>query len=124
MDLLFKVGAACKKYKYLKNTYDFKNKVLAVIKAQYGKVTGPGSHPSFQNPGDHEEVLPVDEVAARLYLEYQEAVNIQEALQHDNLMKNVNNTSQFLASHLRPFPVQQTSLIILCAPCQMKHHRW
>jgi hypothetical protein len=33
MDLLFKVGAAFEKYKHPKNTYDFKNKILAAMKA-------------------------------------------------------------------------------------------
>jgi hypothetical protein len=80
MDLLFKAVAACEKLKRPKNTYHFKNKVLSVMKVRYDRITGPGTHSSSDNPGDHEDVLPVNEVAVRLYIEYQEAVDIQEAL--------------------------------------------
>ena len=66
MDLLFKAGAACEKYKRPKNTYDFKNKVLSAMKVRYDRTTGPGTHSSSDNPGDHEDVLPVDEIAVRL----------------------------------------------------------
>ena len=106
MDLLFKAGAACEKYKRPKNTYDFKNKVLSAMKVRYDRTTGPGTHSSSDNPGDHEDVLPVDEVAVRLYVEYQEAVDIQEALRRDNLQdkENVNNASQFLAPNPQPLP--------------------
>jgi len=106
MDLLFKAGAACEKYKRPKNTYDFKNKVLSAMKVRYDRTTGPGTHSSSDNPGDHEDVLPVDEIAVRLYVEYQEAVDIQEALRRDNLQdkENVNNASQFLAPNPQPLP--------------------
>jgi hypothetical protein len=106
MDLLFKVGAACEKYKRPKNTYNFKNKILVVMKARYTRVTGPGAHSSSQIPEDHEDVLPFDELDVRLYVEYQEAVNVQEALRRDNLLdkENVNHASQFLAPHPQPLP--------------------
>jgi hypothetical protein len=80
MDLLFKPGASCKKYKQPKNTYDFKKKVLSVMKVLYERITGPGTHSCSDNPGDHEDVLVVDELAVRLYIKYQEAIDIQEAL--------------------------------------------
>ncbi len=48
----------------------------------------------------------VDELAVRLYVEYQEAIDIQEALKHDNLLEkeNINGASQFLAPHPQPLP--------------------
>ncbi len=48
----------------------------------------------------------VDELAVRLYIEYQKAVDAQDALKHDNLLEkeNVNNISQFLAPHPQPLP--------------------
>ena len=106
MDLLFKAGPACEKYKHLKNTYDFKNKVLSVMKVQYERITGPGTHSCSDNPGDHEDVLPIDELAVRLYIEYQEAVDAQEAYRCNNLLEkeNINNASQFLAPHPQPLP--------------------
>jgi hypothetical protein len=105
MDLLFKPGASCK-FKQPKNTYDFKNKVLSAMKVWYDRITGPGTHSSLSNPGNHEDVLVVDELAVRLYVEYQEAFDLQEALKHDNLLEkeNINVASQFLAHHPQPLP--------------------
>ncbi len=50
--------------------------------------------------------MPVNELAVRLYSEYQEAIDIQEALQHDNILdnENISNASQFLAPHPQPLP--------------------
>jgi hypothetical protein len=76
------------------------------MKVRYGRNTGPGTHSSSDNPGDHEDVLVVDEPAVRLYVKYQEAIDIQEALKCDNLQekKNVNVASQFLAPNPQPLP--------------------
>jgi hypothetical protein len=106
MDMLFKRGGACELYKRPKNTYDFKNKVMSAVKIRYERVNGPGRHSSSCNPSDHEDVLMVDQLASRIFVEYQEAIDIQEALKRDNLQdkENVNNASQFLAFHPQPLP--------------------
>jgi hypothetical protein len=87
MDLLFKPGASCEKYKCPKNTYDFNNQVLVAMKVQYERVTGPGSHSSSQNPGDHEDVVVVDKLAVSLYIEIQEGIDTQEALRCNNFRR-------------------------------------
>ena len=58
-----------------------------------------GTHSSSNNPNDHEDLLEVDKLSVRLYVEYQEAVDVQEALRHDNLLEkeNIQNASNFLA---------------------------
>jgi hypothetical protein len=101
-DLLFRPGAACELYKRPRNTYDFKNKVLSAIKARYG----PGTHSSSNNPNDHEDLLEVDKLSVHLYVEYQEAVDNQEALRRDNLLEkeNIQNASNFLAPNPQPLP--------------------
>jgi hypothetical protein len=85
------------------------------MKVRYERITGPCTHSCYDNPGDHEDVLPVDELAIRLYIEYQEAVDAQEAYRCDNLLEkeNVNNASQFLAPHPQPLP---RSADISCNP--------
>ncbi len=115
LDLLFKVRATWEKYKRPKNTCDFKNKVLSAMKVQYERVTGPGTHSCSDNPGDHEDILLADELAVGLYIEYQEAVDAQEALRCNNLQdkENVNNACQFLAPHPQPLP---RSADISCNP--------
>ena len=106
MDMLFKRGGACELYKRPKNTYDFKSKVMSAVKKRYDRVNGPGTHSSSGNPSDHEDVLMVDQLASRIFVEYQEAIDIQEALKRDNLQdkENVDNASQFLAPHPQPLP--------------------
>ena len=106
MDMLFRQGGACKLYKRPKNTYNFKNKVVSAVKKRYERVNGPGTHSSSSNPSDHEDVLVVDQLASRIFIEYQEAIDIQEALKRDNLQdkENVDNASQFLAPHPQPLP--------------------
>jgi hypothetical protein len=47
---------------------------------RYERVTGPCSHSSSNNPGDHEDLLEVDELSVCLYVKYQEVVDIHEAL--------------------------------------------
>jgi preprotein translocase subunit SecD len=105
-DLLFRQGAACQLYRRPRNTYDFKNKVLSAIKARYDRVNGPGTHSSSNNPNDHEDLLEVDKLSVHLYVEYQEAVDIQEALQPNNLLEkeNIQNASNFLAPNPQPLP--------------------
>jgi hypothetical protein len=106
MDMLFKQGGACELYKRPKNTYDFKSKVMSAVKKRYDRVNGPGTHSSSGNPSDHEDVLMVDQLASRIFVEYQEVIDIQEALTRDNLQdkENVDNASQFLAPHPQPLP--------------------
>ncbi len=106
VDLLFRSGAAYELYKRPQNTYDFMNKVLMLIKARYKRVNGPVTHSSSNNPKDHEELLEVGQLSIRLYVEYQEAVDIQEALQCDNALEkeNIQITSIFWHQILNPFP--------------------
>lgn len=85
-----------------KNTYYFKNIVFVTMKACYARVAAPGSHSSPQN--HHEDILAVDQLSVRFYVEYQEAIHIHEALKHDYAQdkENVNNLSQYLAPHPQP----------------------
>jgi hypothetical protein len=85
------------------------------MKVRYERITGPGTHSCSDNPGDHEDVLPVDELTIRLYIEYQEAVEAQEACRCNNLLEkeNITNASQFLAPHPQPLPC---SVDISCKP--------
>ena len=106
-DLLFRPGAARELYKRPRNTYDFKNKVLSAIKAiRNDRVNGPGTHSSSNNPNDNENLLEVDKLSMRLYVEYQEVVDIQEALRCDNLLEkeNIQNATNFLAPTPQPLP--------------------
>ncbi len=98
-DLLFKPRASCKQYKRLQNTYDNKNKVMSAIKVRNERVTGPCSHSSLDNSGYHEELLEVDQPSICLYVAYQEIVDIQEAIRHENLLdkESIQNSSQCLA---------------------------
>jgi hypothetical protein len=113
-DLLFRPGAACELYKKPRNTYDVKNKVLSAIKARYERVNGPGTH-SSNNPNNHEDLSEVDKLSVCLYVEYQEAVDIQEALRCNNLLEKeiIQNASNFLAPNPQPLP--RTSDVI-CNP--------
>jgi hypothetical protein len=52
--------------------YDFKTKVLKAMKVRYERVSGPGSHSNSRNPTDHEDLLVVDELSVRLFVEFQE----------------------------------------------------
>ncbi len=76
------------------------------MKIRYERVNGPGHHSSSSSPSDHEDVLVVDQLASRIFIEHQEAVDVQEALKRDNAQdkENVDNASQFLAPHPRPLP--------------------
>jgi hypothetical protein len=87
-DLLFKPGAACEQYKRPQKINDFKSKVLSGMKVRYYRVSGPCSHLSSHNPGDHE------------------AVDIQEMIRRNNLLEkdNVSNASQFLKPNHPPLP--------------------
>ncbi len=49
-----------------------------MIKARYERVTGPCSHSSSNNPG--EDLSEADALSVCLHSEYQEVVDIQEAL--------------------------------------------
>jgi len=90
-------------------------KVLLAIKARYERVTGPYSHSSSDNPGEQKDLLEVDQLSVRLYMKYQEGVDIQEAIRHDNLLDKdyINNASQFLAPNSQTFPSQLMLCIIL-----------
>jgi hypothetical protein len=105
-DLLFRPGAACELYKRPQKVYDFKSKVMSAMKAHYERVSGPCSHSNSHNPSDHEDLSVVDELSVRLFMEFQESVDIQEAIRCDNLLEkeNVNNASQFLAPNPPPLP--------------------
>jgi hypothetical protein len=108
-DLLFRPGAGCELYNRPQKVYDFKTKVLSAMKVRYEKVSGPCSHSTSGSPSDHEDLSTVDELSVRLYMEFQEAVDVQEALRRDKLLEkeNINNASQFLAPN--PSPLPQTS---------------
>jgi hypothetical protein len=43
-------------------------------------ITDKAKQISSNNPNDHEDLLEVDKLSVCLYVEYQEAVDIQEAL--------------------------------------------
>ncbi len=73
-DLLFRPGAAYELYKRPQKIYDFKSKVLSGMKARYNRVSAPCSHSSSNNPGDHEDLLQVDELSICLYIECQEVI--------------------------------------------------
>jgi hypothetical protein len=104
--MLFKRGAVCEQYKRPQKIYDFKNKVVSAMKAHYERVSAPGSHSTSNDPGDHEDLSEMDQLCMRLYVEYQEALDIQEAIKCNNLLdkENVTNASQFLAPNPQPFP--------------------
>ena len=104
--MVFKRGAACELYKRPQKVYDFKNKVVSAMKHHYERVSAPGSHSSSNDPGDHEDLSELDQLCVRLYLEYQEALDIQEAIKRDNLLdkENVANATQFLAPNPQPLP--------------------
>jgi hypothetical protein len=87
-------------------TICLKNKVISAVKKRYERVNGPGTHSSSSNPSDHEDVLVVDQLASRIFVEYKEAIDIQEALKRDNLQdkENVDNASQFLEPHPQLLP--------------------
>jgi hypothetical protein len=53
------------------------------MKAWYEKVSAPGLHSAAQDPKSHEDLMEVDQLAVKLYTEYQEAADIQEALKRD-----------------------------------------
>jgi hypothetical protein len=99
-------GAACELYKRLQKVYDFKTKVLTAMKPRHERVSGPGSHSNSHNPTDHEDLSVVDELSVCLFVEFQESVDIQEALRRNNLLEteNINNASQFLAPNPPPLP--------------------
>jgi hypothetical protein len=80
--------------------------VLLAVQVWYERVSGPCSHSSSNNQGDHEDLSEVDQLLVCLYVEYQEAVDIQEAIRRDNLLdkETVNNASQFLAPNPQPLP--------------------
>jgi hypothetical protein len=65
VDLLFKPGAVCEQYKRLQKLYDFKNKVLSVMKDCYERVSAPCSHSSSNNP-DHEDLSEVNQLSVCL----------------------------------------------------------
>jgi hypothetical protein len=72
----------------------------------YERVSAPGSHSTSNDPGDHEDLSELDQLCLRLYVEYQEALDIQEAIKHDNLLdkENIANALQFLAPNPQPLP--------------------
>ena len=76
------------------------------MKHHYERVNAPGSHSSSNNPGDHEDLLELDQLCIQLYVEYQEALEIQEAIRCNSLLdkENVHNASQFLAPNPQPLP--------------------
>jgi len=104
--MVFKRGAACELYKRPQKVYDFKNKVVSAMKHHYERVSAPGSHSSSNDPGDHEDLSELDQMCVRLYQEYQEALDILEAIKRDNLLdkENVANATQFLAPNPQPLP--------------------
>jgi len=74
------------------------------MKVHYERVSAPGSHSSSNDPGDHEDLSELEQLCLRLYVEYQEALDIQEAIRCDNLLdkENIANTLQFLAPNPQP----------------------
>jgi hypothetical protein len=104
MDLLFKVGAAYEKYKRPKNTYDFKNKILAAMKVQYERITGPGTHSCSDNPGYQEDVC---QLLSGSILSIKRLWTFKrhcDATIYVQEKENVNNASQLLAPHPQPLP--------------------
>jgi hypothetical protein len=55
-------------------------------------------------------LLEVDQLSVQIYVEYQEAVDIHEALWHENLLnkEHIQNASHFWWQTLNPFPTQVT----------------
>jgi hypothetical protein len=76
------------------------------MKAHYERASAPGSHSTSNDPGDHEDLSELDQLCLRLFAEFQEALEIQEAIKRDNLLdkENVANASQFLAPIPQPLP--------------------
>jgi hypothetical protein len=68
----------------------FKNKVELGMKAHYERVSAPGSHSTSNDPGDHEDLSELDQLCLWLYAEFQEALDIQEAIKRDNLLDKEN----------------------------------
>jgi hypothetical protein len=99
--MLFKQRSACDPYKWLQKIYDFKNKVLLVMKSHYERVSAPGGHSSSNDPRNHEDLLELNQLCLHLYVEYQEAFDIQEAIRCDNLleMENFHNASPVNWNH-------------------------
>jgi hypothetical protein len=58
----------------------------------YERVSAPRSHSTSNDPGDHEDLSELDQLCLRLYVEYQEALDIQEAIKHDNLLDKRHNS--------------------------------
>ena len=81
LELLFKVGAPCENYKKPKCVYEFRKKVVAGMKVRYDKL-----HSAAQYPKSHEDLMEVDQFAVKLYIEYQEAAGIHEALNGKQLI--------------------------------------
>jgi len=92
--------------------------VVLAMKSHYERVCGPGGHSTFNDPRDHEDLSELDQLCLRLYVEYQEALDIQEAIKHDNLLdkENVANVLQFLAPKTLPLPRHPLSAISNEAP--------
>jgi hypothetical protein len=114
--MLFKRGVACEQYKQLQKMYGFKNRVVLAMKSHYERVSAPESHSTSNEPGDHEDLSGLDQhLCLQLYVEYQEALDIQEAIKLDNLLdkENVHNASQFLAPNPQPL---LCSAAITCHP--------
>jgi hypothetical protein len=116
VDLLFKPGAVCEQYKRLQKLYDFKNKVLSVMKDCYERVSAPCSHSSSNNP-DHEDLSEVNQLSFCLKVEYQEVVYIQEDVTFTD-KKNVHNVSQFFFGTKSSSP----SPNIYCYMKSFEHH--
>jgi hypothetical protein len=96
--------------------YGFKNRVVLAMKSHYERVSAPESHSTSNEPGDHEDLSGLDQhLCLQLYVEYQEALDIQEAIKLDNLLdkENVHNASQFLAPNPQPL---LCSAAITCHP--------
>jgi hypothetical protein len=79
---------------------------MSALKSHYERVSAPGSHSTSNDPGDHEDLSELDQLCLWLYMEYQEALDIQEAIRCNNLLdkENVHNASQFLAPNPQPLP--------------------
>jgi hypothetical protein len=60
------------------------------MKAHYERVSAPRSHSTSNDPGDHEGLSELDQLCLRLYAEFQEALDIQEAIKRDNLLDKEN----------------------------------
>jgi hypothetical protein len=88
------------------NAFKFRKKVVGGMKARSDKVSAPGLHLAAQDPKCYEDHMEVDQLAVKLYTEYQEAADIQEALNWDAALQkeNIENALQFLAPHPKPLP--------------------